>query len=53
LIAVKDSSAECGDDGAVEASGERNPNAFVRREEACQNGFGKDVADITITIRSG
>ena len=49
LIAVKDSSAECGDDGAVEASGQGNPDAFIRREEPSIHSVGKCTPNIVVT----
>jgi hypothetical protein len=48
-MSVKDISAECGDDGAIETSGQGYPDAFIRREEPCIHGIGKSAADFIIT----
>ena len=49
LLAVKDSSAECGDDSAVETSGQGNPDAFIRREEPCADRVGNCTSNIVVT----
>ena len=49
LLAVKDSSAECGDDSAVETSGQGNPDAFIRREEPGIHSIGKCTSNIVVT----
>lgn len=47
-MSVKDISAECGDDGAIETSGQGYPDAFIRREEPGVDGFGESAANIVV-----